>query len=242
MKKGMVIISMLCAASAAWATLVTDDFNRPDQDYTSDTSLIGAHWKQPGTTNTWSIGNGGVYSYVKERPGFLYNDEVETTSGNGNSFALSLDVALRHSLPIWAGITWNYQNVTDQYILRMKETYDDWQLLSNNNHLHVIASGHAPEVFAADTYYTLSITSANAYQFDYSIVRTSDSAVFASGSATDGSSLYTGGYAGFYQDTTGGAHAKFDNFSLEAIPEPATLGLMGFVGAAAFVIRKRFMI
>ena len=227
MKRKMLIVGLLCCVSAAWATLATDDFSRPNVDYTADTSLIGVHWKQPGTTNTWSIGNGGVYSYVKESPGILYNDELETTSGNGNSFALSLDVAPRHNLAVWSGITWNYQNVTNQYILRIKETYDDWQLLSNDGSLHVVAHGHAPEIFAADTYYTLSITSTNAYQFDYSIVRTSDGAVFASGSATDSNSLYTGGYAGFYQDTTGGAHAKIDNFSLEVVFDPPTIELRG---------------
>jgi hypothetical protein len=64
--------------------------------------------------------------------------------------------------------------------------------------------------------------------------------MMASGNVVDGNSNFTGGYAGFYQSDTGGAHARFDNFSLEVIPEPATLGMVAVLGGAILFIRKRF--
>lgn len=40
----------------------------------------------------------------------------------------------------------------------------------------------------------------------------------------------------------GGAYAVYDGVTLEAIPEPATLGLIGLFGGSLFVIRRKFMI
>lgn len=54
MKKSIIAISMLCTASAGWATIVIDDFNGGTTSLSSDTSLIGANWKQTaGSTDEW---------------------------------------------------------------------------------------------------------------------------------------------------------------------------------------------
>lgn len=245
MKRKLWVVALVCSTSAAWATLVTDDFDRPNVDYTNDTSQIGAHWQQDRPTNLWQLNGASkeVFSDINDKEAVLYNDELALASGGGDSFTFSLDYAARHDATIWGGIAWNYQDKDNFYALRYKNTTTSFQLLTRRNDGWTnVSSGNATEAFANNGYYTFEITSSNPYDFGYSITKVSDSTVVASGTYNPAGSDFTGGYAGFYQSDTGGAHAKFDNFSLEVIPEPATLGLVGMVGAAAFVIRKRFMV
>ena len=239
MKKSMLTISMLCAASAAWAVLVTDDFNRPDQDYTNDCSLIGVGWDQEVTENKWSINGGKVYANPSVRPAVMYNTGLETASGGGNSFTFSMEETPRLDT-LWSGVVFSYQNPSNFYILRFKTAADDYQLLSSvDGSLGILNAGHASENFLNGGAYTLTVTSDAAYDFDFSI--TQGSTVLASGNGVDGDSNFTGGYAGTYVDKTGGAPAKYDNFSLEVIPEPATLGLIGVCAAGALFIRRRLI-
>ena len=222
MKKSMLIIGMLCAASAAWSTLVTDDFNRADVDYTTDTSLIGPHWQQDGTTNKWQLnGTGGmIYTDIKVAEAIMYNDELATTSGNGTNFTFSLDMAGRHDDTVWLGVAFNYQDGENFYAVRYKNTTDSYQLLARvGGAWSSVVGGVASEVFTNETLYTISITSSDPHEFTYRIAKAGDDSLVAVGTYNP-SDHFDGGYAGLYQSSTGGADAKFDNFSLEVGPTP----------------------
>jgi len=241
MKRRLLIAALLCSVSATWATLVTDDFNRPNTVYTNDTSLIGPHWQQNWSANKWSIGNGSVYGDLTVGEAVLYNDELQTTSGGGDSFTLKLDYVGRHNVTVWGGIAWNYQNADNFYCLRYKNTTDDYQLLTmRNGGWANVSSGKASAIFADSAFYSFEITSANAYEFAYSIKERTSGTLVASGTYTPAGSDFNGGYAGIFQTSTGGAHTATDNFSLEVIPEPATLGMVAILGGAILFIRKRF--
>ena len=245
MKGKIILLGLLCGASASWAALVTDDFSRDvlPVDYTSDTSQIGPHWKQNWSTNEWSISSGAsVYAIINKAEAVLYNDELQTTSGGGDSFTLKLDYAGRHNVTVWGGVAWNYQDANNFYCLRYKNTTDDYQLLTMRNGSWAnVSSGNASAIFADSALYTFEVASSNPYEFTYSITERNSGSVVASGTYNPAGNDFSGGYAGIYQSNTGGAHTVTDNFSLEVIPEPATLGLMGVVGAVGFFIRKRFV-
>ena len=238
MKKIMLAISLLCATSAAWATLVTDDFNRTVL-LTTDASALGGSWAQE-TAQGWQISGDYLHSHAAVAPGILYNDALQTVSGNGDSFVLSMDVASKVSTA-WAGVVFNYQNNTNYYMLRIKSDSTSYQLLSMvDGGLGILQNSNAASTFGEDLFYTLTVTSTAAYTFDFSITAAGSSTVIGSGAnRVDSGSNFTGGYAGAYANSTGWS-AGHDNFSLEVIPEPTTLGLVGLVGVAAVFIRKRF--
>ena len=218
MKKSMLTIGMLCAASAAWAATITDDFNRPDQDYTNDCSLIGVGWDQDVDANLWQLNGGKVYANPAVRPAVMYNTGLETVSGGGTNFTFSMEETPRLDT-LWSGIVFNYQNPSNFYILRFKTTADDYQLLSSvDGSLGILNAGHASTNFIKNIAYVLTVTSDTAYDFDFSIAQ--GSTVLAAGNGVDVAGNFVGGYAGTYVDKTGGAPAKYDNFSLEVGPPP----------------------
>ena len=58
--------------------------------------------------------------------------------------------------------------------------------------------------------------------------------------ASDGTSSFTNGYAGLYLAGGSGAFL-YDHFSLDVIPEPATLGVLA-VSAAGLLLARRLRI
>ncbi len=245
MKRKLLIIGLLCSVSVAWATLVTDDFNRADTSKSTDTSLIGAHWNDASSVNTWRIGNNTVYAGSVGPLAIMYNDELETLNGSGDDFDLSLDVAGR-AVNVWSGIIFNYNNSSNYYTVRFKAEADDYQLLGkrSDGSWNVIKTGHASANFAAHQFYTINVTSDTAHTHDFTITDASSTVVASETGVVDSESLYTGGYAGLglYSSHPTSEYGRYDNFSLEVIPEPATLGMVALVGGASFFIRKRFMI
>lgn len=233
---------LFAVAATSWATLITDDFNRPNTEGSSDTSLIGSAWKQESVNNEWLVNALTLASHTVENPGAIYNDSLTTTSGNGSSFKLQMDVRAQANA-IWCGMAFNYQDKDNFYILRFKGGYDDWQLLRNvGGSLGLIKSGHATQPFTFHSnFYTLTVDSDTLYDFDFTITEQGSSTIINSvTNGVDANANFTDGYAAAYTSNTGYS-TKFDNFSLEVIPEPTTLGLMGVVGAASIFIRKRFM-
>jgi len=246
MKRNIIVISMLCAASAAWATIVTDDFGRADTAKSTDTSLIGVHWNDASSVNTWRIGNNTVYAGSVDPMAMMYNDELQTLNGSGNSFDLSLDVAGR-AANVWSGVVFNYNNSSNYYTIRIKAETDDYQILArrSNNTWKVMKTGNASSNFVAHRFYTINVTSDTAHTYDFTITDTTSSTVVGSETGVvDNESLYSGGYAGLalYSQHATNEYGRYDNFSLETIPEPATLGMVAMLGGAIFFIRKRFMI
>ena len=237
MKKFISIISLLLGASSAWATIITDDFNRADTGLNSSGATVGADWHSSRTTGGWGITDQKVVASMTEANTVLYNDTLETVSGGGTFFSLSLDVTA--SGVYWAGVVFNYQDADNFYWLRYKGTASNYSLVrfiggSAKNVIATTITG----TFATNTAYTLTVASSNAYEFTYEIKETVGGSVMVSGTETDSESAFTGGYAGILQSTTGPGRNTFDNFSLEVIPEPTTLGLMAVCAAGALFIRR----
>ena len=217
----MLIISLLCAVSAAWATLVTDDFNRANTSASSDTSLIGAHWNNDSSANTWRIDNNTVYAGSVDPMAMMYNDELQTLNGSGDSFDLSLDVAGQAN-NVWAGLVFNYNNSSNYYTVRFKAGYDDYQILGRRSagSWKVIKSGHASANFVADRFYRINVTSDTAYTYDFTITDTTSSTVVGSETGMfDNEHLSTGGYAGLglFSSNPTTEFSQYDNFSLKTV-------------------------
>jgi len=217
MKKQIAIISLLLGASTVWAELVTDDFNRADQGLTSDGSQIGANWENSSTLSKWGISHDRLISEAVgagTQP-VLYNTALSTVSGNGAKFTVSLDV-MALSQNVWAGIAFNYQDENNFYWFRLKGGVNNWSLArfvdGAGEHM---ASGSITGDFAFDTDYTLTVSSSEAFTFDYEIKETATGEVLVTGNATDANSSFTGGYAGVLQSTTGPNRNSFDNFRVE---------------------------
>lgn len=245
MKKGIVIISMLCAVFAAQATLVTDTFDRPDQSTagSTDTSLIGPHWKQDAaSSDLWFILGGQLRNKGADNLNIIYNDELEMASGGGDSFVYSAYVSSKTSLAR-VGIVFNYQDDNNFYALRLQSDsgsfqaikYVDGALSLMNGNANVSAASN----FIEDAYYRVVLTSDTAYEYNYTVL--SGGTTVLAGTITDSGANHTGGYAGYYAGL-GSYSAGFENFSLEVVPEPATFGLVGLVGGGLLWIRRRSMI
>ena len=213
MKKFISIISIALGVSSAWATIITDDFNRPDSGMSSNGNIIGADWESSRTTGQWGIVDQRVVANMIEASSVLYNTSLETVSGSGVFFEVSLDVKALGSY--WGGIAFNYQNPTNFYYFRYKGDAANYQMyrVVDNVHQSFVNSTIAG-TFAANTNYTLTVVSSNAYEFAYEI-RETGGAVVVSGTTTDANASFTGGYAGVLQTSTGSGRHSFDNFSLE---------------------------
>ncbi|MCK5675849.1 MAG: hypothetical protein KAH99_02410 [Verrucomicrobia bacterium] len=200
MKKSILTISILCAASAVWAAIITDDFNRLDTAYSADGSSIGANWVNGAGADNWKIAGNNLFVNTDAGAGILYNNSLQTVSGNGTSFTLSADVA-GHAINIWSGLVFNYQDENNYYYLRIKPGSESYQLISyvgGGNERVIVTKDDALTTFAPETQYTLTVTSDTAYSFDFAITEVGSSTVLnPTTAATDPYARFTGGYAGF---------------------------------------------
>ena len=245
MKISMLLISMLFSTSVVWAALITDDFNRPDQGSSSDGSLIGPTWANAdSSTDRWALSGGSLRSVVVTPTAVLYNTGLETGSSVDRNFTLSADIAAK-APNIWSGVVFNYQNSTNFYVFRFKVGTTSYQLnrVVNGSTGGPVFASDATATFAEDAFYTLTVSSTAAYNFDFSITEVGSATVLNPiTTAVDVNSNFTDGYAGVYSDGGTGFVNAYDNFSLEAIPEPATLGLLGFSIIALIRVRRIFLI
>lgn len=247
MKKMMVIIAMVLCVSSVWAALINDNFNRTDTSYSTSGTTIGANWVNSMGTDTWKVSNSNLFVNSVSSPthAILYNNALSTVSGGGTNFTLKADVSAGVANG-WAGITFNYQNPTNYYQLRIKGNSSAYQLISVVNGANgtvMVNKTDATTTFAVGTLYSLTVTSSDAYNFGFTITEVGSSTVLnLTTTAVDPNSLFAGGYAGLYTPTSNAADpdAKFDNFSLQVIPEPATIGMLGLGAVAVFLIRRRF--
>jgi hypothetical protein len=250
MKKNMGVIvslfSLWAGVSSVQATLITDNFNRGGIGYSSNAAaaLVNANWTNGVNQNAeWAVsGPNKVLTRTLSGSGnaALVNKALETLSGSGKSFTLSADL-----MPLqannWAGVVWGYQNATNYYFLQMKANTNIMQVYKvvNGTQTKIGTDALASANFALNGTNTLTITSTNAYNFDVKITNKGTGATLLSTSRTDTGSSFTGGYAGLILTTPGtDSRFAFDNFSLEVIPEPATVGLLGG-GALALLLMRR---
>lgn len=211
-------------------TLVTDDFDRDPVDYTSDGSLIRSDWVATG--GTWALTNSALlYANTVSENQVLYNTAGQTVSdGNGLGFTVRADVKARGA-SAWGGIVFNYQNPTNFYMFRIKGDYPSYQLIRNQDGVisTLISKSDALEPFAVNSFYTLTVTSTNAYEFDVTITRKGKAEQlnpFSHG--VDGAQAFVGGQAGLFIVSRGNPSFEYDNFLLAQVnPVPTFIGDVG---------------
>jgi hypothetical protein len=249
MKKNMGVIvslfSLWAGVLSVQADLITDDFNRSGIGYSSNAAaaLVNANWTNGvGQTAQWAISSQKVITRTLSGSGnaVLVNTALETLSGSGKSFTLSADI-----MPLidanWAGVVWGYQDALNYYFLQMKAGTNTMFVYKvvNGTASQVGTSASASANFALNGTNTVTITSTNAYKFDVKITNKGTGATLLSTSRTDAGSSFADGYAGLILATPGStSRFAFDNFSLEVIPEPATIGLLGG-GTLALLLMRR---
>ena len=217
MKKSILFIGLLLGVSAARGALITDDFNRGDTDYATPGVSIGGTWANGIGSDLWSVTNGTVNMDVTSGSAALINNGLTTISGGGTNFTLSADIA-RVPSGTMPGLVFNFQDDNNYYLLR---------LLSDKYQVFAVYDGTIESVlsvtegaFADNTFYTVTITSSDAYNYSFTITEQGSSTVLNSTTSwTDPNSRFTGGYAGFYGagNTAVLPEGSFDNFSLEVL-------------------------
>ena len=215
MKKGIIAGVFFFGMCAVQAVTVTDDFDRSGF-YSTDGSVIGAFWNNSDDMDQWKIVGDKLYLKINSDPAILYHTAMQTVGGDAGLF-VSADVAANVSNG-WAGMVFNYQNPSNYYMLRVKEGSAQYQLNSvvNGASSGLVFGADATLSFSLGLFYTLTVTSTNAYEFDFTITEAGGFAPLNSiTTAVDGGGNFTGGYAGVYSSAVGGSadpDALFDNF------------------------------
>ena len=225
MKAFFLSIIFLVVTSAARAAEIADDFNRANTAQIANTVNVGGTgWVQDGdataTGSDWFINNNTVAGRNRVQVALLYNNSLETVSGSGTNFVLRTDVSAK-LLNAYAGITFNYQNASNYYVVRFKggtTTYQMLKVVDGTNAQVIVSKTDSSQAFAVDSFYTITVTSDTAGAFDFTMTAAGSPTVLntvTTGVDTTGSS-FDGGYAGMYLNTAAlGPYAKFNNFSLE---------------------------
>lgn len=211
------------------AETFTDDFNRANTSQSPYTATVGgAGWVQDGdgstTASDWFINDNTLAGRNRGAElALLYNNSLETVSGNGASFTLSTDVSAKVA-SVWTGVIFNYQSAGNYYVLRFKGNSTSYQLLKvadGKNAQVIVSKSDSTQVFAVDSFYTITVTSDTAGRFEFTITAAGKSKALnpvITGTDTTGSS-FEKGYAGMYLIMAAkGPNAKFDNFSLKIVP------------------------
>ena len=230
MKKMIYIACLLLGVSSAWAGTVTDDFNREatGMDRSSDPSVVGHNWRNGDLDHSfWGITNNAVDGMLASWDHVLYNDALQTISGDGANFTVSLDVK-GNAGGVWVGgVAFNVQDGDNWYGLRFKTGFGYLQFTKTVNGGASVTTlvGDLPN-FAADTYYTITVSSSVAGTFNVDIREKGSATAIWTGTKTDHWSPetpLTGGYGGIYVAQAGlnfPALQSFDNFELTADGEP----------------------
>jgi len=217
-------IFFLVVTGAARAAEIADDFNRANTAQTANTVNVGGTgWVQDGdgtaAGSDWFINSNTLLARNRTNPANLYNDSLKTVSGSGTNFTLSADVSSRLA-GAYAGITFNYQNASNYYVVRLRGDFTTYQMLkvTNGTVQTLLSKTDSAQPFTVNSFYTITVTSDVPGDFNFTITAAGNSTVLnptTNGMDTVGNIL-TGGYAGLYVGTGTFDHtAKFDNFSLE---------------------------
>ncbi len=237
--KNRWIITMACILGSAFfaqATTITDDFS------TAGDPLPG-NWFQYSSTGTNFVSNGS-YASIKQAKGdpnaVAWNTGLETISGGGTNFDLSVDVSV-HSGGRLTGVAFNVQNATNYYFVGIViggSAYRFYEVVDGTG--TQLFAGNASVVFSDrnKTNYTINVTSDTEGSYDFFITEKGQSTVLNSiTNYTVSGTALSGGYAGLYTHGNS-SEFRYDNFSLETIPEPATLGMVGLAAAGIIMMRR----
>lgn len=228
-----VYITALCCVVALLSTasadvLFLEDFQTPDIGGDTAISVLG--WANDINLydNRWYDEDGvnqGVWSWGAT----AYTEAFYTT---GLTIDLSVTPELKFSLDNSSG--WQPENTAGYFAIQLDST--DW-------YVSTTAVGTPTSDLVWATHSVVFDASAAAWN---SLTVSGTGSVDAGGAiigAAAGSALsgtITG--VGVVVDRVAEGTMNFDNVTIESIPEPATLGLVGLASGALLFIRRRFMI
>lgn len=254
---GIALLAWWMAASSN-AALYTDSFDSGIGAFNSDASVsIGPGFvlskvsgEQTPTVrklngrvqfqNLAGSGASGAANVVLRYTGL----ELKNTEP-GESFTLKGDFRTHSSVQgtLSYGMAFNHQADGSFYAARI-DTGSDATVLQ---FIRVTSAGAVTgfanindNALALSSDYSFEITSSAPGVFGYKLTGANLTGGQLTGTATDTVLKLEDGYAGFYMSGLNTTPLA-DNLSINVIPEPATLGLVGFVAAATFGLR-RFML
>ncbi len=248
MKKVFVALMTSLVFATAHAVLITDNFDRANTAFVTNNagiaSTIGANWTSaaPATNTTYRIFNNtvdiGSTSAATWQKAMLINTAAGTTNSGVGSFTLSAQLQQNTTAgTAFIGLVFNYQDADNFYVFRLSGTGSAQMLAYSNGVLATVFSKTGAFTPIQDRPYTFTVSSADPYIFDVSIFDTVASSTVYSTNVTLGATIVK------HQDGLGGmfgssSFVTMDNFSLDAVPEPATIGMLG-LGALAMVMIRR---
>lgn len=239
MKKiGIGLCILAVTALSASAALFTDNFDR-----VNTASGLGGDWT---SDSLYYIDNNEAetrYTSNTTVKDVAWNTAASTVSGAGTNFTLSADVRCSSGGRL-IGIAFNVQDESNYYALLASMGTTTYRIaqMSSGTISWLVNKTDAASAFAAGTDYAMTVTSETVGTYSFAITEAGSLTVLnPTTSVTDGTAPFTGGYAGLFSDGNIGTF-NYDNFSLEVIPEPATLGLISLTGAGMIFVRRRLMI
>ena len=243
------------AGSVAQAGLFTDNFNRSNTSAT-DATAIGSTWVAgvgADTTADWAIWDNKLQFKGLDDWGpanFMYNTDAITTAAD---FTMKLDIVPNHPMTFGnaIGAVWQMGDhdgggaVDDGYGIRMGDAGYQLVRMSDGGFDMQVGAGSFSSAMQQGVSYTLTVTATGNTEWNISLERTSDSlsllAISASNTPTYGDwGAVDGGYGGVMYNSSAW-ESSTDNFSVEspdAIPEPATMALLGLAASALFGFRR----
>ena len=256
MKRIIVVLALGLVCGAAQAALFADNFNRGNTVFeTNVTSSIGSGYVLSQTAGTrtaqarilsgqiqfnqdLTTGTANAQNVVLRQTGIeLANSEV------GDSFTVSADIKTFNvaSGTLLYGLAFNYQPDGSFYAARLNtgNAVNALQFIRVNAAGAVGGFGNIANsvTLDSDSIYGLTIQSSAVGVFNYTLTGANLDGGQLTGTATDTSLHLANGKAGFYTSATN-TNPLYDNLSIETIPEPATLGLVGFAAVALLCFRR----
>lgn len=256
MKRIVVTLALGMACGVAQAALFTDDFSRANTAFeTNETASIGSGYVLSQTAGTRTaqarILSGQIQFNQDLTTGSLNANNVVlrqtgielTNSEVGDSFSVSADIKTFNiaSGTLLYGLAFNYQPDGSFYAARLNtgNTANVLQFIRVNSAGAVGGFGNIANsvTLDADSLYTITIQSSAVGVFNYTLDGANLDGGQLTGTATDTSLNLANGKAGFYTSSTN-TNPLYDNLSITTIPEPATLGLLGFATVALLGLRR----
>lgn len=262
MKRIIVSIALGLACSAVQATLFTDNFARANTAFeTNTTTSIGSGYELTQTAGdrfaSIRILSGQLQMQQITPAGSSVNSAnvvfrqtgIELQNSNvGDSFTVSGSIKSYNGIApaLLYGLAFNYQSDGSFYAARI--TTGTNNAVAVLQFVRVDSSGVASSIknvanstaLAVNSVYSLSVSSSAAGVFSYTLDGANLDGGQLTGTATDTVLKLVNGQAGFYASAPN-TNPLFDNLSIETIPEPATLGLVGLT-AVILIGARRFMI
>lgn len=204
--------------------LRADDFNRPNVPYTNIGSDIGWYWQASGDGH-WSLKDHELYvnnsdPSLQENDQVLYNTRVSLVSGN---WSASVDVRCETPTRRVGMVFMVSGGGTNHYQIRLQSGSQQVQILQRGiagNQTIYSSDTSSSEVFDPGKFYTISVWSTNAHEFNWMVENAGGTKV------TDGSFIdsgYTSGYAGIIKSVGDGNTdiCRFDNFYVREVTVPS---------------------